>query len=56
MVLVDGKVSEVGSFGELMDHAGAFAEFLKNYLTEELGGDDKGEDLGDIEGRNSYSL
>ncbi|XP_048248325.1 multidrug resistance-associated protein 1-like isoform X3 [Haliotis rufescens] len=49
VVLVDGKVSEVGSFGELMDHAGAFAEFLKNYLTEELGGDDKGEDLGDME-------
>ncbi|XP_067673483.1 multidrug resistance-associated protein 1-like isoform X3 [Haliotis asinina] len=49
VVLVDGKVSEVGSFGELMDHAGAFAEFLKNYLLDELEGDDKTEELGEIE-------
>ena len=36
MVLKDGQVSEVGSFTELMNHNGAFAEFLKNYLTEEI--------------------
>ncbi|XP_055876897.1 multidrug resistance-associated protein 1-like isoform X3 [Biomphalaria glabrata] len=36
IVLVHGKISEVGSFTELMHHNGAFAEFLRNYLTEEL--------------------
>ena len=36
VVLVDGKVSEAGSFKELMSRNGAFAEFLRNYLTEEL--------------------
>ncbi|XP_064611716.1 multidrug resistance-associated protein 1-like isoform X1 [Liolophura sinensis] len=35
IVLVDGQISEVGSYKELMDHAGAFADFLKNYLTSE---------------------
>ena len=36
VVLVDGKVSEAGSFKELMSRNGAFADFLRNYLTEEL--------------------
>ena len=33
--LVDGKISEVGTFKQLMDHAGAFAEFIHNYLMTE---------------------
>ncbi|XP_012937343.1 multidrug resistance-associated protein 1 isoform X1 [Aplysia californica] len=36
VVLVNGCVSETGSFSELMSHNGAFADFLRNYLTEEL--------------------
>ena len=36
IVLVDGQVSEAGSFRELMTLNGAFAEFLRNYLNEEL--------------------
>ncbi|GFR84872.1 multidrug resistance-associated protein 1 [Elysia marginata] len=36
IVLVEGKVSEVGSFKELMTRNGAFADFLRNYLNEEL--------------------
>ena len=36
IVMKDGQVSESGSFMQLMDHNGAFAEFLKNYLTEEI--------------------
>ncbi|KAL8573180.1 hypothetical protein ACOMHN_036165 [Nucella lapillus] len=36
VVLKGGKVSEVGSFTQLMDHNGTFAEFLRNYLSEEV--------------------
>ncbi|XP_076439591.1 multidrug resistance-associated protein 1-like [Babylonia areolata] len=36
VVLKDGQISEVGSFAQLMDHNGAFAEFLRNYLSEEM--------------------
>ena len=35
VVLVDGKISELGSYQELLDHNGAFADFLRNYLTQE---------------------
>ncbi|XP_062606443.1 multidrug resistance-associated protein 1-like [Saccostrea cucullata] len=35
VVLVNGHVSEVGSYEELVDHAGPFAEFLSTYLTGE---------------------
>ncbi|KAL8585023.1 hypothetical protein ACOMHN_043659 [Nucella lapillus] len=37
VVLKEGVISEVGSFSQLMDHNGAFAEFLRNYLTDEMG-------------------
>lgn len=48
ITLVDGKISEMGSYSDLISHAGAFAEFLKNYLNEEL----EKEDLEDeIEGK-----
>ncbi|XP_021341468.1 multidrug resistance-associated protein 1-like [Mizuhopecten yessoensis] len=35
VVLVDGHVSEMGSYEELLDHDGAFAQFLKIYLTQD---------------------
>lgn len=50
VVLKEGKISEVGSFSQLMDHNGAFAEFLKNYLTEELVKADSSVDPPDLEG------
>ena len=34
VVLRNGQVSEMGSYVELIDRVGAFAEFLKNYLAE----------------------
>ncbi|CAG5122310.1 unnamed protein product, partial [Candidula unifasciata] len=34
IVLVNGEISESGSFSELLKYNGAFAEFLRNYLTE----------------------
>lgn len=36
MVLVDGNVSEMGSYQELLNQNGAFAEFLRNYALEEI--------------------
>ena len=35
VVLVDGRISEIGSYQELLHKNGAFAVFLKNYLTQE---------------------
>ncbi|KAK3091915.1 hypothetical protein FSP39_023706 [Pinctada imbricata] len=50
VTLVNGEISEVGTFQELMTHAGAFAEFLKNYLVNELENEENLEaDLNDIE-------
>ena len=35
VVLIDGKISEMGTYDELLSHDGAFAQFLKTYLTQE---------------------
>jgi ABC-type transport system involved in Fe-S cluster assembly fused permease/ATPase subunit len=45
ITLVDGKISEMGSYNDLISHAGAFAEFLKNYLKEELENEDLEEEI-----------
>lgn len=36
MVMVDGNVSEMGSYQELLNQNGAFAEFLRNYALEDI--------------------
>uniref|UniRef100_A0A3Q3RDE5 ATP-binding cassette, sub-family C (CFTR/MRP), member 3 n=1 Tax=Monopterus albus TaxID=43700 RepID=A0A3Q3RDE5_MONAL len=36
MVMVDGQVSEMGSYQELLKQNGAFAEFLRNYSLEDI--------------------
>uniref|UniRef100_A0A673CNG5 ATP-binding cassette, sub-family C (CFTR/MRP), member 3 n=1 Tax=Sphaeramia orbicularis TaxID=375764 RepID=A0A673CNG5_9TELE len=36
MVLVEGRVSEMGSYQELLKQNGAFAEFLRNYSLEDI--------------------
>uniref|UniRef100_A0A3Q3WCA4 Uncharacterized protein n=1 Tax=Mola mola TaxID=94237 RepID=A0A3Q3WCA4_MOLML len=36
MVLVDGRVSEMGSYQELLNQNGAFAEFLRNYALDDI--------------------
>lgn len=51
VVLKDGQVSEVGSFSELMSRAGAFAEFLKIYLTQELVEGESAVDAAAFEGK-----
>jgi ABC-type glutathione transport system ATPase component len=35
VVLANGTVSETGSYRQLLQNAGVFAEFLRTYLTEE---------------------
>ncbi|KAM9296382.1 ATP-binding cassette sub-family C member 3 [Gastrophryne carolinensis] len=35
VVIVDGKVSEMGSYQELLNQNGAFAEFLRNYAFDD---------------------
>ena len=42
VVMVDGRVSELGSYDELLSHDGPFAQFLKTYFTQE--DDDEEED------------
>ncbi|XP_038064145.1 multidrug resistance-associated protein 1-like [Patiria miniata] len=47
IVLVDGEITEVGSYAELLSHNQAFAEFLRNYSNE---AEDAEENLpGDVE-------
>lgn len=49
IVLKDGKISESGTFAELLKYDGAFADFLRNYLNEEI--DEDKEDEEDEDGR-----
>ncbi|KAL6475247.1 hypothetical protein MHYP_G00162870 [Metynnis hypsauchen] len=41
MVLVDGMVSEMGSYQDLLKQNGAFADFLRNYSLEDIIEDDE---------------
>lgn len=34
IVLTNGSITEAGTYEELLDHAGPFAEFLTSYLKE----------------------
>ena len=34
VVMINGEITEVGSYDELMTHNGAFAQFLKTYLSQ----------------------
>ena len=44
MVLSDGKISEVGSYTQLMEHDGPFAQFLKIYFTQGEDSEEEDED------------
>ncbi|KAF7705073.1 hypothetical protein HF521_020359 [Silurus meridionalis] len=41
VVLVEGKVSEMGSYQDLLNENGTFAEFLRNYSLEDIMEDDE---------------
>ena len=45
IVMVDGKISEAGSYQQLMQRGGAFADFIMEFLSVEEGVDDDDEDL-----------
>uniref|UniRef100_A0A8C8J8M1 Uncharacterized protein n=1 Tax=Oncorhynchus tshawytscha TaxID=74940 RepID=A0A8C8J8M1_ONCTS len=49
MVMVEGRVSEMGSYQELLQQNGAFAEFLRNYSLEDIIEDEATVDLIDEE-------
>ena len=34
VVMSDGRISEVGSYNELLNSEGGFAEFVRNYIDE----------------------
>jgi hypothetical protein len=36
VVMKDGDISEIGGYDELLEHHGAFSEFIHTYLTENL--------------------
>jgi ATP-binding cassette subfamily C (CFTR/MRP) protein 1 len=44
IVLSDGKISEMGSYTQLMNHDGPFAQFLKVYFTHERGEEEEEEE------------
>lgn len=44
IVMKDGSVAEIGTYDQLMEHDGAFAIFLKAYLTEHTSDSDSDEE------------
>ncbi|VDI69402.1 ATP-binding cassette, subfamily C (CFTR/MRP), member 5 [Mytilus galloprovincialis] len=53
ITMVDGKIGEVGTFTELIDHKGAFAEFLDNYMINK--GSDKDDTLSENDETSNVS-
>ena len=45
VVMADGQVTEVGSYNELIENDGAFAQFLQNYQSTETNKDENGTTL-----------
>ena len=45
VVMADGQVTEVGSYNELIENDGAFAQFLQNYQSTEFNKDENGTTL-----------
>lgn len=48
LVMTDGRISEMGTYNELLSHNGAFAQFLTTYLTQQ---DESEDDEDDEEGK-----
>ena len=42
VVMTDGQITEVGSYGELIENDGAFAQFLQTYQDTETNEDENG--------------
>ncbi|KAH3867554.1 hypothetical protein DPMN_030686 [Dreissena polymorpha] len=41
VVMVDGTITETGTYEELVSHDGAFAQFLRHYMLEEEEGEEE---------------
>ena len=54
VVMTAGQVSECGSYEQLMQHDGVFAQFLKTYLTVEMS-DSEDDDDDDSESLTSQA-
>lgn len=48
MVMVEGRVSEMGSYQELLSQNGAFSEFLRNYALEDIMEEDESAGTGPL--------
>jgi len=48
VVVVDGEISESGSYEELLSHDKAFAQFLRSYLQDQACDDDDDEEYRDF--------
>ncbi|XP_066545950.1 multidrug resistance-associated protein 1 isoform X2 [Amia ocellicauda] len=55
LVLVDGEITEMGSYQELLDRHGAFADFLHTYANTEQSNDEGHSDLNSL-GREQRGL
>ncbi|XP_056010332.1 multidrug resistance-associated protein 1-like isoform X2 [Ostrea edulis] len=51
IVLIDGKITEMGTYDELLSHDGAFAQFLKTYLTQEDPDEEEDEEIEQIKSK-----
>ena len=45
VVIADGQISEVGSYNELIDNDGPFAQFLHTYQNVEASEDEQGNNI-----------
>ncbi|KAG2460889.1 ATP-binding cassette sub-family C member 3 isoform X3 [Polypterus senegalus] len=54
VVMVEGQVSEMGSYQDLLRQNGAFAEFLRNYALEDITEEEEEAILADIEEEDSF--
>ncbi|XP_076024056.1 ATP-binding cassette sub-family C member 3 isoform X2 [Genypterus blacodes] len=55
MVMVDGRVSEMGSYLELLQQNGAFAEFLRNYALDDMGEEEEVTGAGELEEEEEFT-
>ena len=54
VVMVDGYISEMGSYEELLSHDGPFAQFLKAYLIEKAETEEDEDEEEDPESKTTF--
>ncbi|XP_067675078.1 multidrug resistance-associated protein 1-like [Haliotis asinina] len=56
IVMSTGQISETGTYKDLLHHNGPFAQFLQNYILENMDGDDKNADVNELKKQLLQSL